>query len=310
MVAKEFDSTADTRMSSKRSPLASTEAEPPPARLDEEAPEIAMAFSETVAITGSLEEADELDPENVASLIIPTLIEDACANGAGAESEHSAGSSDTPGTPTVTAQDAEIYATPMLPSPNVLMQQVDARADQQAAAMEVRSETRFREMQQMLLQGFSTQKEELTAMKDMQQMLLQGFSTQKEELTAMKEELKAERVEEQARFLQEQAKQLAQFHTQVAAEVTDALQDRFDGRVETRLKRVKEEFSEQVNTTQQESSKRFESLETAQSELSEHREQDQANLYERIGRPQKEAFSWRKSSRSWSTRPKKRLLHA
>ena len=289
MVAKEFDSTADTRMSSKRSPLASTEAEPPPARLDEEAPEIAMAFSETVAITGSLEEADELDPEKVASLIIPTLIEDACANGAGAESEHSAGSSDTPGTPTVTAQDAEIYATPMLPSPNVLMQQVDARADQQAAAMEVRSETRFREMQQMLLQG---------------------FSTQKEELTAMKEELKAERVEEQARFLQEQAKQLAQFHTQVAAEVTDALQDRFDGRVETRLKRVKEEFSEQVNTTQQESSKRFESLETAQSELSEHREQDQANLYERIGRPQKEAFSWRKSSRSWSTRPKKRLLHA
>ena len=76
----------------------------------------------------------------------------------------------------------------MLPSPNVLMQQLDARADQQAAAMEVRSERRFisREMQQMLLQGFSTQKEER----------------------------KAERVEEQARFLQEQAKQLTQFRTQ------------------------------------------------------------------------------------------------
>jgi len=194
MEAKEFDSTADTRMSSERSPLASPEAEPPPARLDEEAPEIAMAFSETVATTGSLEEADELDPEKVASLIISNLIEDACANGAGTESEHSASSSDTPGTPTVTAEDAEIYATPMLPSPNVLMQQLNARADQQAAAMEVQSERRFREMQQMLLQDFSTQKEEL----------------------------KAERVEEQARFLQEQAKQLTQFRTQVAAEVTDA----------------------------------------------------------------------------------------
>jgi hypothetical protein len=55
------------------------------------------------------------------------------------------------------------------------------------------------------------------------------------------------------------------------------LQDNFDGRVETRLKRLKEEFSEQVNVTQQESSKRFESLEMAQSELSEQREQDQAN---------------------------------
>jgi len=43
MVAKEFDSTADTRMSSDRSPLASPEAEPPPARLEEEAPEIAMS---------------------------------------------------------------------------------------------------------------------------------------------------------------------------------------------------------------------------------------------------------------------------
>jgi len=74
----------------------------------------------------------------------------------------------------------------MLPSPNVLMQQLDARADQQAAAMEVRLERRFREMHQMLLQGFSMQKEEL----------------------------KAERVEEQAQFLQEQAKQLTQFRTQ------------------------------------------------------------------------------------------------
>jgi len=249
MAVKEFDSTADTRMSLERSPLASPEAEPPPARLDEEAPEIALAFSETVLTTRSLEEADELDPEKVASLIISTLIEDVCANGAGTESEHSASSSDTPGTPTVTAEDAEIYATPMLPSSNVLMQQLDARADQQAAAMEVRSERRFREMQQMLLQGFSTQKEEL----------------------------KAERAEDQASFLQEQPKQLTQFRTQVAAEVTDALQDNFDGRVETRLKRVKEEFSEQVNATQQESSKRFESLEMAQSELSEQREQDQAN---------------------------------
>jgi len=109
MAVKEFDSTADTRMSLERSPLASPEAEPPPARLDEEAPEIALAFSETVLTTRSLEEADELDPEKVASLRISTLIEDACANGAGTESEHSASSSDTPGTPTLTAEDAEIY---------------------------------------------------------------------------------------------------------------------------------------------------------------------------------------------------------
>ena len=44
-----------------------------------------------------------------------------------------------------------------------------------------------------------------------QEMLLQCFSTQKEDL-------KAEWVEEQAQFLQKQTRHLAQFRTQVAAE--------------------------------------------------------------------------------------------
>jgi len=88
------------------------------------------------------------------------------------------------------------------------------------------------------------------------------------------------------------------------------LQDNFDERVETRLKRVKEEFSEEVNATQQESSKRFESLEMAQSELSEQREQDQANQVRKNRKTTEGSLQLEKSCQSWSTRLKKRLLHA
>ena len=211
MEAKEFDSIQNTRMCL----LASPEAEPPPARLDEEAPKITLAFLESVATTGSLKEADELEPEKVATvaLTVSTLIEDACAHCAGAESEHNASSSNTPGKPTVTAKNAEIYATPMLQLSNPLMQQMDVRAEQQAAAMDARKEMQHSlwEMQQVLLQAFSTQKEQHK----------QAFSTHEEEQ-------KEERVEEQALFLQEQTQQLTQFHTQVPAEVTKALQDYFE----------------------------------------------------------------------------------
>ena len=82
-----------------------------------------------------------------------------------------------------------------------------AREEQRAAAQEQFSPMAAREEQRA-----AAQEQFLSEMlHNFQEMLLQGFSTQKEDL-------KAEWVEEQAQFLQKQTQQLAQFRTQVAAE--------------------------------------------------------------------------------------------
>jgi hypothetical protein len=82
-----------------------------------------------------------------------------------------------------------------------------AREEQRAAAQE-----QFLSMAAREEQRAAAQEQFLSEMlHNFQEMLLQGFSTQKEEL-------KVEWVEEQAQFLQKQTRQLAQFRTQVAAE--------------------------------------------------------------------------------------------
>jgi len=81
------------------------------------------------------------------------------------------------------------------------------REEQRAAAQE-----QFLSMAAREEQRAAAQEQFLSEMlHNFQEMLLQGFSTQKEEL-------KVEWVEEQAQFLQKQTRQLAQFRTQVAAE--------------------------------------------------------------------------------------------